>query len=98
MSIAILFDADIKNGGSYHMSINNLLEIKKNFNRNNLNCVILTHESNSELERLNIDYQIIKITFFDYIFILLRNIILINNIITLFYNIHIQLGIIPFRK
>ena len=81
MSVAILFDADIKNGGSYHMSINNLLELKKNFNRNNLNCVILTHESNSELERLNINYQIIKITFFDYIFLLLRNIILINNII-----------------
>jgi len=78
MAIGILFDADIENGGSYQMSINNLLEFKKNFEKDNINFVILTHKKYKILEELNIKYQIIKITIFDYIFILLRNIFFIN--------------------
>ena len=36
MITGILFDADIRNGGSYQMSINNLLELKKSFSNSNL--------------------------------------------------------------
>jgi len=78
MTVAILFDANIDNGGSYQMSINNLLEFKKNFEKENINFVILTHENYKILDELHIEYQIIKMTIFDYIFIFLRNIPFVN--------------------
>ena len=78
MTVAILFDANINNGGSYQMSINNLLEFKKNFEKENINFVILTHKNYKILDELNIEYQIIKMTIFDYIFIFLRNIPFVN--------------------
>jgi glycosyltransferase involved in cell wall biosynthesis len=81
MIVGLLFDADIKNGGSYHMSINNLVELRKSFKKLNFKCIILTHEKNLVLEKLKVDYEIIKLTFFDYIFIILRNIKIINYLI-----------------
>jgi glycosyltransferase involved in cell wall biosynthesis len=81
MSVGILFDADIKNGGSYQMSINNLLEFKKKFIKENLNLIIFTHRRDSTLDKLNIDYKIIKISLIDYIFIIFRNIYFINFLI-----------------
>ena len=71
MITGILFDADIRNGGSYQMSINNLLELKKSFSNLNLKLIILTHKKSYVLDNLNIDYQIIKLSIFDFIFILL---------------------------
>ena len=73
MITGILFDADIKNGGSYQMSLNNLLELKKSFSNLNLKLIILTHKKSYVLDNLNIDYQIIKLSIFDFIFILLIN-------------------------
>ena len=78
MNVGILFDANINNGGSYQMSINNLLEFKKNFKRENLNLFIFAHRRETVLDRLNINYIIIKITFIDYVFIVFRNIFFIN--------------------
>jgi len=77
---AILFDADIKNGGSYQMSINNLIELRNSFSNSNLKLVIFTYKKNCILDNLNIDYQIIKLSIFDYIFILLINFILFKNL------------------
>ena len=57
MITAILFDADIKNGGSYQMSINNLIELRNSFSNSNLKLVIFTHKKNCILDNLNIDYQ-----------------------------------------
>ena len=59
MKTAILFDADIKNGGSYQMSINNLIELRNSFSNLSLKLVIFTNKKNYILDNLNIDYQII---------------------------------------
>jgi hypothetical protein len=73
MTIAVLFDADSKNGGSYQMSINNLLELRKNFSNSNIKFIILAHKKNYILDNLNINYEIIKLSILDYIFIFLIN-------------------------
>ena len=65
MKVGLLFDADVKNGGSYQMSINNLLAFKKNFEKKNINFYVFTHENHVVLNQLNIKYDIIKITLFD---------------------------------
>ena len=85
MKVGLLFDADVKNGGSYQMSINNLLAFKKNFEKKNINFYVFTHENHVVLNQINIKYDIIKITLFDYIFILLKNIYIINCLINKFY-------------
>lgn len=78
MSVGIIFDADIKNGGSYQMSINNLQNFKKIFTEENLDLFIFTQRKEPVLDMLNIDYFIIKLTFIDYIFIIFRNIFFLN--------------------
>jgi hypothetical protein len=80
MITGLLFDADIKNGGSYQMSINNLIELRNSFSNSNLKLVILTHKKNYILDNLNIDYQIIKLSIFDYIYIFLINFFLFKNL------------------
>ena len=49
MKIAVLFDAQIKWGGSYQMSINNLLEIRDLSKKNNIELVIISHKKNSNV-------------------------------------------------
>ena len=78
---AILFDATRQNGGSYQMSINNLLSTINNFKKKKIKYIILTHEKNSDLDKLKIKYQIIKIQKWDYVFSLLRNINILNSIL-----------------
>ena len=75
---AILFDAIRQNGGSYQMAINNLISIIKNFKKKKIEYIILTHENNLDLDKFRIKYQIIKITKWDYFFLLLRNIKFLN--------------------
>ena len=87
MITGLLFDADIKNGGSYQMSINNLIELRSSFSNSNLKLVIFTHKKNYILDNLNIDYKIIKLSIFDYIFILLVNFFLFKNLVKKF-NLH----------
>jgi glycosyltransferase involved in cell wall biosynthesis len=84
MTVSLLFDADIKNGGSYQMSINNLLAFKKNFEKRNINFHVFAHRSHEVLNQLNIKHEIIKITIFDYIFIFLKNISIINYLVNKF--------------
>jgi glycosyltransferase involved in cell wall biosynthesis len=84
MITGLLFDADIKNGGSYQMSINNLIELRNNFSNSNLKLVIFTHKKNYILDNLNIDYQIIKLSIFDYIFIFLINFFFFKNLVKKF--------------
>ena len=84
MITGLLFDADVKNGGSYQMSINNLIELRNKFSNSNLKLVILTHKQNYILDNLNIDYQIIKLSIFDYIFIFLNNFFLFKNLVKKF--------------
>ena len=84
MTIGILFDADIRNGGSYQMSINNLVVLKKNFIKEKLNFIIFAHKKHQVLDKLNINYNIIKLTLLDYIFIIFRNIYFIEYFIKKF--------------
>ena len=74
MKVGILFDADIQNGGSYQMSINNLVVLKKNFIKEKINFIIFAHKKHQLLDKLNINYNIIKLTLLDYIFIIFRNV------------------------
>jgi glycosyltransferase involved in cell wall biosynthesis len=84
MTIGILFDADIRNGGSYQMSINNLIILKKNFTKEKINFIIFVHKNHQVLDKLNINYNIIKLTLLDYIFIIFRNIYFIKYFIKKF--------------
>ena len=84
MTIGILFDADIRNGGSYQMSINNLVILKKNFIKEKINFIIFVHKKHQLLDKLNINYNIIKLTLLDYIFIIFRNIYFIKYLIKKF--------------
>lgn len=81
MTVSLVFDADIKNGGSYQMSINNLLAFKKDFEKKNINFYVFTYQNYEVLNQLNIKYEIVKITLLDYIFILLKNIYIIKYLI-----------------
>ena len=56
MTVSLVFDADIKNGGSYQMSINNLLAFKKDFEKKNINFHVFTHQNYEVLNHLNIKY------------------------------------------
>ena len=84
MITGILFDADIRNGGSYQMSINNLLELKKSFSNANIKFIIFTHEKSYILDNLNINYEIIKLSILDYIYIFLINTSLFKYLINKF--------------
>ena len=81
---AILFDATRQNGGSYQMSINNLLSTINNFKKKKIKYIILTHEKNLDLDKLKVKYQIIKIQKWDYVFSLLRNINILYSILDIF--------------
>ena len=74
MITGILFDAVRQNGGSYQMSINNLLIFINNFKKKNIKYIILTHKKNFHLDQLKIKYEIIKISITDFFFIFFRNI------------------------
>ena len=74
MITGIIFDAVRKSGGSYQMSINNLLTFVDNFKKNKIKYIVLTHKKNLDLDKLKIKYQIIKISIWDYIFCIFQNI------------------------
>ena len=52
MITGILFDAVRQNGGSYQMSINNLVVLKKNFIKEKINFIILAHKKHQLLDKL----------------------------------------------
>ena len=79
MTTAILFDAVRSNGGSYQMSINNLLTIIKNFKKKKIKYIILTHKKDYDLRRLKIKYQIIQLSLRDFFFIFLKKILVLEN-------------------
>jgi glycosyltransferase involved in cell wall biosynthesis len=84
MTVAILFDAIRTNGGSYQMSVNNLLTLIKNFEQKKINYIVLTHKTNFTLSQLKINYQVIKITVVDIFYIFLKRIPLFNNLFNRF--------------
>jgi glycosyltransferase involved in cell wall biosynthesis len=78
MNIAILFDAVRTNGGSYQMSINNLITLKDNLQKNNITPIILTHNKNVDLNKLKFKYEVVNLSFCDYLIVILHNIPLLN--------------------
>lgn len=76
MKVGILFDAKKNFGGSYQMSINNLLDIKKISQKKNLECIVLAHKKSEILDNLKINYEIIKLSIFDYMYLIFQNSIL----------------------
>ena len=79
MTTAILFDAVRSNGGSYQMSINNLLTIIKNFKKKKIKYIVLTHKKDYGLRQLKIKYQIIQLSLWDFFFIFLKKILVLEN-------------------
>ena len=84
MKIAVLFDAQIKWGGSYQMSINNLLEIKDHAKKNNIELIVISHKKSSALDFLKIDYDIIRLSVFDYLFLFFQKSFIFKLIINKF--------------
>jgi glycosyltransferase involved in cell wall biosynthesis len=84
MITGILFDADRQDGGSYQMSINNLLIFINNFKKQNIKYIILTHKKNFHLDQLKIKYEIIKISITDFFFLIFRNIKIFKFLFTKF--------------
>ncbi len=78
---AILFDAQRQNGGSYQMSLNNLISFVDNFKKNKIKYVVLTHQKNSDLDKLKIKYEIVNLTIWDYVFTFVNNLFLINTVL-----------------
>ena len=60
MKKGILFDMIRENGGSFQMSVNNLITLTNNFKKKKIQFVILTQKKNLELKNLNLKYKIIK--------------------------------------
>jgi glycosyltransferase involved in cell wall biosynthesis len=84
MAIAILFDAIRRNGGSYQMSINNLLTLINNFEKKKIKCIVLTHKKNLTLRQLKIKYRIIKITKRDFFYVFVKKFLLLENLFNKF--------------
>ena len=84
---AILFDAKRQNGGSYQMSLNNLISFIDNFKKKKIKYIIITHKKNFDLDNLKINYRIVNLTTWDYIFIFLNNLFFIKTILK-FLNIN----------
>ena len=78
---AILFDAIRQNGGSYQMSLNNLISFIDNFKKKKIKYIVLTHKKNLDLDKLKINYEIVNLTTWDYIFVFLNNLFFINKIL-----------------
>ena len=66
--VGIFFDATRKNGGSFQMSVNNLIILINNFKKKKIKYIIFTNKRNIELQNLNIKYQVIKLSICDFFF------------------------------
>ena len=84
MKIAVLFDAQAKWGGSYQMSINNLLEIKDHSKKNNIELIVISHKKSSALDTIKIDYEIIRLSALDYLFLFFQKSFIFKLIINKF--------------
>ena len=69
MKAGILFDISRINGGSFQMSLNNLKTIMANLKEKNNKIIIIAHKNNLELKKLNLEYEIVKISIIDYFFL-----------------------------
>lgn len=78
---AIFFDAIRQNGGSYQMSLNNLMSFIKNFKKKKISFIVYTHKKNQDLDKLKIRYEIICLNTWDFIYIFLNNLFFINSIL-----------------
>ena len=71
--VGIFFDATRKNGGSFQMSVNNLITLINNFKKKKVKYIIFTNKRNIDLQNLNIKCQIIKLSIFDFFFFIISN-------------------------
>ena len=71
--VGIFFDATRKNGGSFQMSVNNLITLINNFKKKKVKYIIFTNKRNIDLQNLNIKCQIIKLSIFDFFFLIISN-------------------------
>jgi glycosyltransferase involved in cell wall biosynthesis len=71
--VGIFFDATRKNGGSFQMSVNNLITLINNFKKKKIKYIIFTNKRNIELQNLNIKYQVIKLSICDFFFLITSN-------------------------
>src|SRR6056300_1637080 len=69
------------------MSLNNLISFIDNFKKKKIKYIIITHKKNSDLDNLKINYRIVNLTTWDYIFIFLNNLFFIKKILK-FLNIN----------
>lgn len=81
MKKGILFDMIRENGGSFQMSVNNLITLTNNFKKKKIQFVILTQKKNLELKNLNLEYKIIKLSISDYLFLIISNISIFKNLL-----------------
>ena len=81
MKKGILFDMIRENGGSFQMSVNNLITLTNNFKKKKIQFVILTQKKNLELKNLNLKYKIIKLSISDYLFLIISNISIFKNLL-----------------
>ena len=77
----LFFDGKRQNGGSYQMSINNLLSFVHHFKNNSIKYKILTNNKIKDLDKLKIKYQIINLEIWDYLFIFFKNITILSLIL-----------------
>lgn len=83
-NVAVFFNSKSSSGGSYQMSINNLLALKEKFSKNNLNLLVYSEKKNKDLDNFNIKYEIINFSIFDKLFIYLTNFIFFKFLINRF--------------
>jgi glycosyltransferase involved in cell wall biosynthesis len=84
MKAGILFDISRINGGSFQMSLNNLKTIMANLKEKNNKIIIIAHKNNLELKKLNLEYEIVKISIIDYFFLIISNIVIFKNLFNIF--------------
>ena len=80
-NVAVFFNSKSSSGGSYQMSINNLLALREKFLKNNLKLLVYSEKKNKDLDNFNIKYEVINFSIFDKLFAYLTNYIFFKFII-----------------
>ena len=83
-NVAVFFNSKSSSGGSYQMSINNLLALREKFLKNNLKLLVYSEKKNKDLDNFNIKYEVINFSIFDKLFAYLTNYIFFKFIINRF--------------
>jgi len=82
--VGIFFDATRKNGGSFQMSVNNLIALINNFKKKKIKYIIFSNKRNIELQNLNIKYQVIKLSICDFFFLITSSTLFLKYLVNKF--------------